>query len=278
MADQIELIIEERVKRELRVYKVAFFAFIAGFVFFITIGLISKGELFRFIIKTVYPPNLIYTDISVELEKDAKLKNSLVENADYDKLTIPNATLQTFPTLSKQLPSTVWSTLSSGEREDYVKMVSNRDFFETILEYHTDLAKIFIHPTSNRARLKAEIQNHGRIPFDVQLLMAGAHLENKPTKHCNQDFHNGSLQAILVIPSSYPAQELGFLDCRFGWPKIKLQVNNFSGIELVGVRRNGKTNRPILLLSREAGRQLKLNGWNSYSANGYGTAQVSEVL
>ena len=278
MTDQIDSSIEKYVQRELRVYKVAFFAFIAGFVFFITIGLLSKGELFRFIIKTIYPPNMIYTDISVELEKDAKLKNSLVENADYDQLTISNATLKTFPTLSKQLPSTVWSTLSSGERDDYVKMVSNRDFFETILEYHTDLAQIFIHPTSNRARLKTEIQNYGKVPFDVQLLMAGAHLENMPTKHCSKSFHNASLQAILVIPDTYPAKELGFLDCRFGWPRIKLKVNDVTGIELVGVRRNGKTNRPILLLSREAARQLKLNGWGSYSSNGYGTAQVSEVL
>ena len=212
-----------------------------------------------------------------EFLKDDDFKTQLVNKTNYGDLTIPEATLNTFPGIGKQLPSTVWSTVSTGSEGDYEKMVSRREFFNALVKYHTDVAKSFLLPTSSELDRANKILEIGKIPLDVQLLMAGETAEGVNTATCYKPFRNAEMQAIMVIPEAANPEEYSWFNCAFGWPDITLKINNTDGIRLVGVRRNGKTKKLIILLSKKAAESLKLSGWDSYSANSFGKVVITNA-
>jgi hypothetical protein len=240
----IELV-KQQVDGSLRTYKVAAAGFAAGFALFLTIGFLSKGQLFEIVIKSAYPPENIHNDIKPKLS------------------------------------STVWSTVASGTKEDYERFISRDEFYEALREYHTDLVKSFLLPTRDRAIRASEIVKIGQTPIDANILMVGREFDNKPTSRCHQTFKDNEAQAIVVIPNTADSMEFAWLDCAFGWPQITLRVQSgskeFSNIKLVGVRRNGKTPHLQVLLSQEAARQLDLSGWRQHKANSFGKVRVASA-
>jgi len=277
LSQRVEEEVQKAISANLKLYKVAVVSFIAGFALFICVGLLTKGEMFKVIVKSFYPPKDIYADVVDEFLKDEEFKTQLVNKTNYGKLTIPDVTLNTFPGINKQLPETVWSTVSTGEEDDYGKMVSRPEFFNALVKYHTDVAKSFLLPTSSKLERASKILEVGKIPLHVQLLMAGENAEGVNTATCYKPFRNQEMQAIIVIPESSKPEEYSWFNCAFGWPQVTLKINETDGIRLVGVRRNGKTKKLIMLLSQQAAKALDLPGWDKYSANSFGKVKISNA-
>jgi len=277
LSQRVEEEVQRAINSNLRLYKVAVASFIAGFALFISVGLLTRGEMFKVILKSFYPPEDIYADVVDEFLKDKEFRTELVNKTDYGELVIPNATLKTFPAIGEQLPKTVWSTVSSGKEDDYGRMISRREFFDALVKYHTDLAKSFLLPTSSQMDRASRILEVGKIPLEVQLLMAGSQAEGENTAVCYKTFRNAELQAIMVIPESAREEEYSWFNCSFGWPEVTLKVNGVDGIRLVGVRRNGKTKNLILLLSQKAAESLELVGWDTYTANSFGKVVITNA-
>lgn len=237
-------------------------------------GLLTQGQLFQVIVKSFYTPEDIYVDVMTEFMNDEEAKKKLINNTDYSGVSIPEAGFETFPKLYKEIPSRVWSAVSSGSEDDYGKMIAQPAFFNALVKYHTDVAESFLLPINSKLERAKNIMEVGRIPLDVQLLMAGKDADGVPTARCYKEFSNDRLQAILVIPEDMSPKELAWYDCSFGWPLITLKVNEVSGIKLVGVRRNGQSNNLILLLSQEAAKELDLAHWESFKSNSYGKVEI----
>lgn len=234
--------VKTQVEASLRTYKVAALAFAAGFALFLTIGFISRGQLFEIVVKSAYPPESIHND------------------------------------LKPKLNSTVWSTVTTGTKEDYEKFVSRDEFYEALRQYHTDLVKTFLLPTRERAVRSHEVLQAGKTPLDAQVLMVGKEYDGKPTARCHQEFKDKELQAIVVIPKNADLAEFAWLDCAFGWPRLTLGIRvgskELQGLRLVGVRRNGGTQNLQVLLSQESARQLELANWQSHKASAFGKLRV----
>ena len=259
LLQSVEDEVQKAISNNLKLYKVAIVAFISGFVLFLSVGVFTKGEMFKAVIKSIYPPREIYKDIVNEFANDKDF------------------TLNTFPKLEKEIPIQVWNTVSEGSEEDFEKMIAQDAFFNALVKYHTDVAKSFLLPTSSTLERAHKIMEVGKLPLPVQLLMAGKDAEGKQTATCYKQFRNDELQAIMVIPKSVKPEEYSWFNCAFGWPTITLKVNDVDGIELVGVRRNGKTNKLIMLLSRKAAERLELPGWRKYSSNTFGKVKITNA-
>ena len=113
LSQRIEEEVQQAINSNLKLYKASVVSFIAGFALFISIGLLTRGEMFKVILKSFYPPQDIYADIADEFLKDKEFKNQLVNKTDYGELVIPNATLKTFPAI-KNLSCT--QSLPAGSR------------------------------------------------------------------------------------------------------------------------------------------------------------------
>lgn len=276
-APDLEKLVNTSVEKQLKLYKVGFWAFAAGFGLFIAIGLLTRGELFQAMLKGFYPPSDIYADVMTEFMKDEVAKKRLINETDYSQISIDTADFETFPQLGKEIPQRVWSVVSSGTEENYGKMIGQPAFFNALVQYHTDVAKSFLLPSQSKLERARKVMEIGKIPLDVQLLMAGKDAEGNNTARCYKKFDNRELQAIMVIPETTSPEEYSWYDCSFGWPSITLKVDSVDGIRLVGVRRNGKAKNLILLLSQEAAKQLQLQNWESYKANAFGKVMITNA-
>lgn len=229
----------------LKVYKVSLLAFFAGFAVFVTIGLLTRGQLFESVARSLYPPASIHNDIK------------------------------------PQLSTTVWSTMNSGTTQDYERFISRAEFYEALRTYHTDLVRTFLLPTREKSIRASEVMRAGKTPLDATILMVGQEYDGKPTARCHQQFSDQESQAIVVIPKSSDAGEFGWFDCAFGWPSITLSIKvgdkQINDLRLVGVRRNGGTERLQVLLSKEAAKRLDLPGWQDYKAHSLGRVHVASA-
>lgn len=175
----------------------------------------------------------------------------------------------------------VWRAVNSGSDDNYKEFVSNQKFFQALREYHPDLVKTFLLPTRDRAVRASEIMEVGKVPLDVQILMAGRGAGGQPTARCYQELRNERLQAIVVIPENADPAEYAWFDCRFGWPKFFLSLRyrdtEVGNIELVGVRRNGGTETLVVLISSAAAEALQLSAWRTYEGIGYGKIRITSA-
>lgn len=244
---------------------------------FVLAGVFTQGNLFKVIIRSFYPPKDIYADIVGEFLNDENFRKQLIYNTDYSKISIPGAGLKTFPKLNEDIPHEIWQTVSLGEVGDYEKMISRPQFFEAMSKHFSRLTNSFLVPNVNKFKRAYEIMAVGKIPQDVQILMVGKHSEGNYTAKCFQEFTNNELQAIVVIPESLPESEYSWFDCTFGWPTTTLKINNVDGIKLVGVRRNGKSNKLLVLVSQKTAKLLDLEGWESYKSNSYGKLVITDA-
>jgi hypothetical protein len=237
--------VRSEVENSLKLYRVAAFAFAAGFAVFLTAGLVTRGQLFESMMKAIYTPENIYKDLQPEVT------------------------------------STVWSTVTSGTAQDYEKFISRNEFYEALRAYHTDLVKTFLLPTRERTVRAREVLQAGKVPLDATVLMAGKQYNGKPTSRCFKQFVDSDSQAIIVIPESADPAEFGWFDCAFGWPKLNLALKvgdkEVDDLQLVGVRRNGGTERLQVLLTQEAAKRLQLSGWEEYKAHAFGKVRVASA-
>lgn len=240
---KISELVKQEVNKTLNFYKIIVGAFISGIVAVIAAGFLTKGEILEGAVKSIYTPEKIYSDIKWNI------------------------------------PKSVWESMNSGTADNYKDFVSKNEFYEAMQVYHSDIVKMFLLPNQDRAVRAAEILEVGKIPLDIQILMAGSHVEGKPTENCNLEFHNSNSEAILVIPENSKPTDFSWYDCSFGWPKLSLAIKagnrEIDGIRLVGVRRNGKSKHLTVLLSRTAAVELGLPGANSYKSKGFGKIRIT---
>ena len=256
----IEEEVQKAVSGQLKIYKVAVIAFIAGFALLLSFNLVTEGEIFKTVIKGIYPPQEIYKDIVEVFEDDESFK------------------LDKYPHLEKEIPKQVWDTVSEGSEDDYEKMVSQDAFYNALIKHHTGVVETILLPTSSREKRAREImKNLKDIPLDVQLMMAGEEAHNTPTARCHKTFKNNKLHAEMVIPESAEPQVYAWFECTIGWPTITLKVNEVDGVKLVGVRRNGKSKHLSLLLSRKAAQDLELPGWEDYTSYTFGRMMITDA-
>lgn len=284
--DRYEKWIEKKVtltvSENLKIYKVAFWSFIAGFMLFLTLGLVNEGAIFRTIIKSLYPPKEIYKDVVNEFLKDEEFKNSLVHKTDYSKLEIKGASFETFPQLNEKLPEKVWNTMAKGSSEDYSEFVSRDEFFEALKSYHTELTESFLVPSNSKVEILSKLEKVMDIEIDVLVLMAGENAHTAQTANCYNWFENDSYHVELVIPKTYSAQELSWFRCDFAWPEMYLTLTVDGSelptpVKLVGARRNGNSNKPVLLISQKIAQDLKLHSWERFLSKAYGSISINEV-
>jgi tetratricopeptide (TPR) repeat protein len=245
LRNTIDKIVHDSVTKHINYYKKILYAFSFGISIFIAIGLLTKGQLFEIILKNIYKPAHIYTDIKPKLKKG------------------------------------IWETVSSGSEDDYCNFVSKNEFYNALKKYHTELVKTFLVPNRSPVTRAREILRVGTIKEDVHILMGGKHLEGRVTARCYKKFLNSTKQAILVIPKSFERSEYSWYDCSFGWPTIFLSIEYedkvCNNVKLVGVRRNGKTKYITILISKKVAKDIDIPGWNNYTANGYGKIFISKV-
>lgn len=281
-AKWVEKKVASTIAENLKVYKIAFWSFVAGFCAFISLGLINEGAIFRSIIKSIYPPELIYKDVVQEFLKDEEFKTSLVNKTDYSKLEIKGAGFDTFPALNTALPDKVWNTMVSADTEKYEELVSKREFYEALKVYHSDITKSFLTPSNNKLETIAKIEKVKDVQVDVQILMAGKKAETKKTAKCYNWFKNDEYHVELVIPATYPDYELSWFRCDLSWPEIQLKLvvggtALKSPVKLVGARRNGKATSPVLLISQKIAEELKLDNWEEYKSKAFGSVSVASA-
>ena len=115
---------------------------------------------------------------------------------------------------------------------------------------------------------------------DVQVLMAGKTAESAKTAKCYQWFKNQEYHAEVVIPESYPDSSLWWLRCDASWPEIYLTLEVGgealkTPVKLVGARRNGKAETPLLLVSQKVAQELQLKGWQNYMGRAAGVVSLA---
>lgn len=271
-------LIEARIQSAIKPYKWLFWGFVSGVTLFVSAGVISQGALFEAIVRSMYPPTSIAKDTKDILANDSEFREAVFRKTDFGSLTIADASFDTFPAIADAMPATVWEHVVNGDRANYIKLVQKPEFFQALRKYHADTTRRFLLPSLSNAERAAEIEEVGQVPIDVQILMAGSQADNTTTASCRRTFRDTELHAELVIPKSYKDEELAWFNCTFGWPQTFLEVSvsdtKASGVKLVGVRRNGKTKRPILLVSQRTASALALPGWQSYSSNINGQMKV----
>lgn len=115
---------------------------------------------------------------------------------------------------------------------------------------------------------------------DVQVLMAGEAAESAKTAKCYKWFKNQEYHAEVVIPESYPDSKLWWLRCDSSWPEIYLTLEVGeevlkTPVKLVGARRNGKAETPLLLVSQKIAQDLRLKGWQNYRGRAAGVVSLA---
>ena len=256
----IEEEVQKAISNKLKLYNVAIIAFIAGFVLLLSIDVVTEGAILKTVIKSIYPPHEIYNDIVEVFEDD--------ENFKLDK----------YPHLEDEIPKHVWKSVSAGSEDDYEKMVSQDAFYNALIKHHTDVVETILLPTSSRGKRARQIMKHiNDMSLEVRLMMAGAQAHGESTARCHKTFRDDKLHAIMVIPESAGRLEYAWFDCTFDWPTITLKVGGVDEIELVGVRRNGKSKQLSLLLSRKAAQDLNLPGWDNYTSYAFRRMEITDA-
>ena len=145
---------------------------------------------------------------------------------------------------------------------------SESQFFEALTEYHSEIL--------------AKLSKVKDVKVDVQVLMAGKNAETAKTANCYNRFKNQENHVELVIPKSYSDNELSWFRCDSLWPEmyLTLEVDGIilkTPVKLVGVRRNGNADSPVLLISQKIAQNLDLDGWKEYKRKAIGTISLASV-
>lgn len=182
------------------------------------------------------------------------------------RLITEGANIETSQGLESAIPGRIWDTVASGDVEKYKELVSNDEFFEALSEYHSEII--------------AKLSKVKDVKVEVQVLMAGKHAETAKTANCYNWFKNQDYHVELVIPKSYSDHKLSWLRCDSSWPEmyLTLEVNGIlleTPVKLVGARRNGNANNPVLLISQKIAQDLGLDGWKEYKSKAIGTISLA---
>ncbi|MEN8213623.1 MAG: hypothetical protein ABFR19_04605 [Pseudomonadota bacterium] len=176
--------------------------------------------------------------------------------------------VETPPDLETTVQDRIHDTVTSTDVQKDRELASDDEFDEAVSQHHSEII----------ARL-SEVKD---VEVDVQILMAGRNAESAKTANCYNWFMNLEYHAELVIPESYPGHRLSWLRCDASWPEMYLALN-INGIplqtpvKLVGVRRNGRADTPVLLISQKIAQDLELDGWEEFKSKASGTLSLASV-
>jgi hypothetical protein len=148
---------------------------------------------------------------------------------------------------------------------------------ETVAEKQEAAATPASSEDSGLQSLLAEVKGER---VDVQVLMAGKAAESAKTAKCYKWFKNQEYHAEVVIPESYADSKLWWLRCDASWPEIYLTLEVGgealkTPVKLVGARRNGKSETPLLLVSQKIAQDLQLKGWQNYRGRAAGVVSLA---
>lgn len=184
------------------------------------------------------------------------------------RLITESANIETSQGLENVIPGRIWDTVASGDVEKYKELVSNDEFFEALSEYHSEII--------------AKLSKFKDVKVEVQVLMAGKYADKAKTANCYNWFKNQKYHVELVIPKSYPDDKLSWFRCDSSWPEmyLTLEVDGTrlkTPVKLVGVRRNGNADTPLLLISQKIAQDLELVGWKEYKSKAIGAISLASA-
>ncbi|CAN2041237.1 conserved hypothetical protein [Candidatus Magnetomoraceae bacterium gMMP-15] len=267
----IQTCIRQELRKGRRKYFVLFILLTMVTGLFLSMESSSRQFFLESVGRSIYPPKSIYRDIKSEFLND----QDLLENLFYKQKP------KTDTPTDKNITGEIWATLETGTRENYSRIVDKSGFYEALLDYHKELIKSFIVPKSDRRARIRDILEIGKIPLNTQVLMVAKRLDGRQTAKCFKTFRQNKLHAILVIPKTASPEEYSWFNCDFRWPNMHLKLSvkgkSVSDIKLVGVRRNGKTKKLIILVSKKIAQELNLAGWKKYRANDFGVLTVDSA-
>jgi len=180
-------------------------AFLAGLTCFgLFGGFLGWAFLGKVIIKKVYPPGEIFTDVAEEFERSDNTKKAkdaitgayptadvardvlnhwkgmgdevseigeLVRRADMGDAENKALKLENFPTIQQNIETGVWDYLSAGKPTDYRRLVT-ANFYDAIRDGHKDFVERMVSLVdSNRDALVKEISDiKGWYPVNIQII------------------------------------------------------------------------------------------------------------
>lgn len=168
----------------------------------------------------------------------------------------------------------------SGGREELQEMLLEYEVVEAVEEPPAETDGSLPASSKSSSEILSKLAGVKDAKVEVQVLMAGKRAESAKTAKCYNWFRNQEYHVEVVIPKHYADSELWWMRCDSSWPEIYLTLEIDgevlkSPVKLVGARRNGNADTPVLLISQKIAQDLGLDGWKSYKSRAVGHVSIA---
>lgn len=255
----IQSLIEKEVAIQLRAIRSMLYGFICGVLVLGTIGFSFKDVFLIPLMKFMYPPQIIYSEI---------------KNEDFDK----------------HVAEIAWKSFLSGDQSLFSQLTEKKEFYSSIEDkFNTQMVSAFgMSGSSYSGVLNQNEQLRSAIlkksgDWQRAIIKIAARQHNAATTACGRTFYHSKRVAILRIPTKAPADDYAWLKCDGVLSgeyilSVSADGTTLEGIQLVGIERGDTENNELeLKLAIETGRQLNLSKWKSYESRIVGSYKFTDI-